>query len=93
MDMKKNSAREKAMIALFNAVAHAQYLQSTRKSFEELQGYLTKNKMNWANVVTESDLASIEACISAARDVALCVVDAENFRRFFDSMDNTILKS
>ena len=93
MDMMKNAAREKAMYELFNYVANAQYLQSTRKSFEELREYLTKHTKSWSEVAKESDFYSMQDCIEAARDVALRVVDAENFRRFFDSMDTTILKS
>ena len=93
MDTMKNAAREKAMCELFNAVANAQYLHSTRKSFDELKEYLTKNTKRWSEVATESDFYSINDCIEAARDVALHVVDKENFRRFFDSMDNAILKS
>ena len=91
--MLKNAAREKAMCELFNAVAHAQYMCSTRKSFEELSTYLTKNTKRWSEVATESDLYSTQDCVEAAREVALRVVDKENFRRFFDSIDNTILKS
>ena len=93
MDVMKNAAREKAMFELFNAVAHAQYMYSTRKSFEELSTYLTKHTKSWADVAVEGDFYSINDCIEAARDVALRVVDKENFRRFFDSMDTTILKS
>ena len=93
MDMLKNSAKEKAMLELFNAVAHAQYMYSTRKSFEELRGYLAKNTKSWAEVSTESDFYSINDCIEAARNVALRTVDKENFRRFFDSMDTNILQS
>ena len=93
MDTMKNAAKEKAMYELFNAVAHAQYLQSTRKSFDELREYLTKHTKSWSDVAVESDFYSINDCIEAARDVALRAVDKENFRRFFDSMDNTILKS
>ena len=93
MDIMKNAAREKAMVDLYNAVANAQYLHSTRKSFDELREYLTKHTKSWSEVASESDFYSIQDCIEAARDVALHVVDKENFRRFFDSMDNTILKS
>ena len=93
MDTMKNAAREKAMCELFNAVANAQYLCSTRKSFEELSTYLTKNTKKWSEVATESDFYSIQDCIEAARSVALNLVDKENFRRFFDSLDSTILKS
>ena len=91
--MMKNAAREKAMVDLYNAVANAQYLHSTRKSFDELREYLTKHTKKWAEVASESDFYSIQDCIESARNVALRVVDKENFRRFFDSMDNTILKS
>ena len=93
MNVMKNAARNKAMVELFNAVANAQYLCSTHKSFEELSTYLTKNTKKWSEVATESDFYSINDCIEAARDVALRVVDKENFRRFFDSIDTTILKS
>ena len=93
MDMLKNSAKQKAMYDLFNAVAHTQYMCSTHKSFEELREYLAKNTKKWSEVATESDFYSINDCIEAARDVALRVVDKENFRRFFDSIDTKILKS
>ena len=93
MDIMKNAAREKAMVDLYNAVANAQYLQSTRKTFDELKEYLTKHTKSWSDVAVESDFYSINDCIESARDVALHVVDKENFRRFFDSMDNAILKS
>ena len=93
MDTMKNAAREKAMHELFNAVAHAQYMCNTRKSFEELREYLAKHTKSWAEVALESDFYSINDCVEAARDVALRVVDKENFRRFFDSMDTNILKS
>ena len=93
MDMLKNSAKEKSMVELFNAAAHAQYMLSTRKSYEELGTYLTKHTNKWAEVATESDFYSIQDCIEAARNVALNLVDKENFRRFFDSLDNKILKS
>ena len=89
----KNAAKEKSMIELFNAVAHAQYMLSTRKSFEELREYLAKNTKRWAEVATESDFYSINDCIAAARDVALNLVDQENFRRFLDSIDTNILQS
>ena len=89
----KNAAKEKAMCELFNAVANAQYLCCTRKSFEELREYLTKNTKRWYEVATESDFYSINDCIESARDVALRVVDKENFRRFYDSIDTNILKS
>ena len=89
----KNAAREKAMVDLYNAVANAQYLCSTRKSFEELREYLTKNKKRWSEVALDRDFYSIQDCVEAARDVALRVVDAENFRRFYDSIDTKILKS
>ena len=91
--MLKNAAREKAMFDMFNAVAHAQYMCSTRKSFEELKDYLTKHTKSWYTVAKESDFYSINDCVEAARNAALRVVDAENFRRFFDSMDTNILKS
>lgn len=87
MDIMKNSAREKAMVELFNAVAHAQYMHSTRKSFEELREYLTKYTKTWAEVATESDFYSINDCVSVARDVALRVVDKENFMWFLNSLD------
>ena len=93
MDILKNTAREKAMRELFNSVAHAQYMLSTRKSFEELRNYLAKNTKRWDEVALESDFYSINDCIEAARDVALRAVDRENFRRFYDSMDTKILKS
>ena len=93
MDTMKNAAREKAMFELFNAVANAQYLQSTRKSFEELRTYLTKYTKTWSEVATESDFYSINDCIESARNVALRVVDKENFKRFFDSIDTNILQS
>ena len=93
MDMLKNAAKEKAMVDLFNSVAHAQYMCSTRKSFDELREYLTKNTKKWAEVAQESDFYSIQDCVESARNVALNLVDAENFRRFFDSMDTNILKS
>ena len=89
----KNTAREKAMTELYNAVANAQYLYSTRKSFDELKEYLTKHTKKWSEVAVESDFYSINDCIESARNVALCAVDRENFRRFFDSLDDTILKS
>ena len=89
----KNAAREKAMCELFNAVANAQYLQSTRKSFDELREYLVKHTKKWSEVANESDLYSIQDCIESARNVALNLVDKENFRRFFDSMDTNILQS
>ena len=89
----KNAAKQKAMYELFNAVANAQYLQSTNKSFDELKKYLTKHTKNWSDVAVESDFYSINDCIDAARDVALHVVDKENFRRFYDSLDTKILKS
>ena len=91
--MMKNAAKQKAMFELFNAAAHAQYMSSTRKSFDELREYLAKHTKRWSDVALESDFYSIQDCIEAARDVALRVVDRENFRRFFDSLDNTILKS
>ena len=93
MDTMKNAEKQKAMHELFNAVAHAQYMYSTRKTFDELSTYLTKNTKRWSEVAVESDFYSINDCIEAARNVALNLVDAENFKRFFDSMDNTILKS
>lgn len=93
MDMMKNTAKQKAMLELFNATANAQYLKSTRKSFEELSTYLTKNTKKWSEVATESDFYSINDCIEAARDVALRVVDKENFQRFLKSMDTNILES
>ena len=93
MDTMKNAAKEKSMLELFNAVAHAQYMCSTRKSFDELRDYLTKNTKRWSEVAVESDFYSINDCIEAARNVALRVVDKENFRRFFESMDTNILKS
>ena len=93
MDMMKNTARDKAMLDLFNAVANAQYLYSTSKTYEELREYLAKHANKWSEVAVSSDFYSIQDCIEAARDVALRVVDKENFRRFFDSLDNTILKS
>ena len=93
MDIMKNAAKEKAMVELFNAAANAQYLQSTRKSFEELRVYLAKNTKKWDEVAVESDFYSIQDCIKAAQEVALCVVDKENFRRFYDSMDTNILKN
>ena len=93
MDMLKNAAREKAMYDLFNAVAHAQYMCNTRKSFEELREYLAKHTKSWADVATERDFYSIQDCVEAARNVALNLVDKENFRRFLDSIDSTILKS
>ena len=80
------------MIELFNAVANAQYLNSTRKSFEELREYLAKHTNSWAKVAIEGDFYSIQDCVASARDVALRVVDRENFRRFVDSMDTNILK-
>ena len=88
MDMLKNAAREKAMFELFNAVAHAQYMCSTRKSFEELSTYLTKHKNSWSEVAGESDFYSINDCVEAARDVALNLVDKENFQRFLKSLEN-----
>ena len=91
--MLKNAAQNKAMHELFNAVANAQYLQNTRKTYEELREYLAKNTKKWDEVATESDFYSINDCIDAARDVALRVVDKENFKRFLDSIDSTILKS
>ena len=91
--LMKNAAREKAMCELFNAVAHAQYMCSTRKSFEELRDYLAKHTKKWAEVAKESDFYSLNDCIEAARDVALRVVDKENFRRFYDSLDTKVLKS
>lgn len=93
MDVLKNSAKEKAMVDLFNATAHAEYMRNTRKSFEELKVYLAKNTKRWSEVAKESDFYSIQDCIKAARNVALCTVDAENFRRFFDSLDTNILIS
>ena len=93
MDTMKNAAKQKAMYELFNAVAHVQYMQSTRKSFDELKEYLTKHTKKWSEVAVESDFYSIQDCIDAARDVALRVVDKENFRRFYDSIDTKILKS
>ena len=93
MDIMKNAAREKAMIDLYNAVAHAQYLCSTRKSFEDLSEYLTKHTNRWSEVAVESDFYSVNDCVRSARNVALRVVYKENFRRFFDSLDSTILKS
>ena len=93
MDTMKNAAREKAMFELFNAAAHAQYMCSTRKSFDELREYLTKNTKKWSEVASESDFYSIQDCIEAARNVALNIVDKENFLRFFDSLDSNILKS
>ena len=89
----KNTAQNKAMYELYNAVAHAQYMISTRKSFDELKEYLTKHTKSWAEVANERDFYSINDCIESARDVALRAVDAENFRRFYDSLDTTILKS
>ena len=89
----KNAAKDKAMFELFNTVAHAQYMCSTRKSFEELSTYLTKYKKSWDKVAIESDFYTIQDCVEAARDVALRVVDKENFRRFYDSFDTKILKS
>ena len=91
MDMLKNSAKEKAMYDLYNAVANAQYLCGTRKSFEELREYLTKHKNSWSEVATERDFYTIQDCVESARNVALRAVDAENFRRFFDSMDTNTL--
>lgn len=93
MNVMKNAAREKAMVDLFNAVAHAQYMLSTRKSFDDLLEYLTKHTKGWSEVATESDFYSIQDCIESARNVALCVVDKENVRRFFDSLDKKTLKS
>ena len=93
MDMMKNAAKEKAMFELFNAVAHAQYMCSTRKSFDELREYLAKHTKSWATVAKESDFYSIQDCVESARNVALNLVDAENFRRFVDSIDTNILKS
>lgn len=89
----KNAAKEKAMVDLFNAAAHAQYMLSTRKSFEEVRTYLTKHTKKWSEVAKESDFYTINDCVAAARNVALRVVEKENFRRFFDSLDSTILKS
>ena len=83
----KNAAKEKAMVELFNAVANAQYLCSTRKSFEELRAYLTKYTKKWSDVALESDFYSIQDCIEAARDVALRYVDKENFLRFLDILE------
>ena len=93
MDTMKNAAKEKSMIELFNAVAHAQYMCSTRKSFDELRTYIAKYTNSWSEVSTESDFYSIQDCIEAARNVALRVVDKENFKRFFDSMDTNRLQS
>ena len=93
MDMLKNTAKQKAMHELFNAAANAQYLQSTRKTFDELRVYLAKHTNKWSEVANESDFYTINDCIESARNVALRVVDAENFRRFFDSLDTNILKN
>ena len=93
MDMIKNAAKEKAMLDLFNAVAHAQYMCSTRKSFEELREYLAKHTKRWSDVALDSDFYSIQDCVEAAREVALSFVDRENFQRFLKSMDTNILKS
>ena len=93
MDTMKNAAKEKAMCELFNAVANAQYLHSTRKSFDELREYLTKHTKSWSEVASESEFYSIQDCIEAARDVALRAVDKENFRRFYDRMDTNRLQS
>ena len=91
--MMKNAAKQKAMYELFNAVAHAQYMQSTHKSLDELREYLTKHTKNWSEVALESDFYSIQDCIEAARDVASRVVDKENFQRFLKSIDTDILQS
>ena len=93
MDIMKNAAREKSMIDLYNSVAHAQYMFSTRKSFDELKEYLAKNTKKWSELAEESDFYSIQDCIESAREVASRAVDKENFRRFYDSLDTKILKS
>ena len=71
----KNNAKNR--LKAFNLAANIEYLNNTKKSFDDLGSYLSYEQNSWGDDLSGEELSSIHQAIECGENSADCVMERE----------------